>query len=39
MSEKQPEKRDITYKGTKIRMIADFSSEAVQAKKPIEWHL
>ena len=36
VTEEQPEKKDITYRGTKIRMIADFSSETIQAKKAIE---
>lgn len=35
VTEEQPEKKDITYRGTKI-MIADFSSETIQAKKAIE---
>ena len=30
------EKRQITYKGTPIRLIADFSTETLQARK--EWH-
>ena len=30
------EKRQITYKGTPIRLKADFSAEALQARK--EWH-
>lgn len=36
MSEKQPEKKDITYKGTQIRMIANFSSRAIQDKNLIK---
>ena len=36
MSEKQAEKKDITYRGIKIRMIADFPSERLQAKKAIQ---
>ena len=30
------EKRQITYKGTPIRLTADFSAEALQARR--EWH-
>ena len=30
------EKRQITYKGTPIRLTADFSAEALQASR--EWH-
>ena len=30
------EKRQITYKGTPIRLTADFSAETLQAKR--EWH-
>ena len=30
------EKRQITYKGTPIRLTADFSAETLQARK--EWH-
>ena len=30
------EKRQITYKGTPIRLIADFSAETLQARR--EWH-
>ena len=29
-------KRQITYKGTPIRLIADFSAETLQARR--EWH-
>ena len=30
------EKREITYKGTPIRLTADFSAETLQARR--EWH-
>ena len=30
------EKRQVTYKGTPIRLTADFSAEALQASR--EWH-
>ena len=30
------EKRQITYEGTPIRLIADFSAETLQARR--EWH-
>jgi len=30
------EKKQITYKGTPIRLSADFSAETLQAKR--EWH-
>ena len=30
------EKRQITYKGTPIRLAADFSAETLQARR--EWH-
>ena len=30
------EKRQITYKGTPLRLIADFSAETLQARR--EWH-
>ena len=30
------EKRQITYKGTPIMLTADFSAEAIQARR--EWH-
>ena len=30
------EKKQITYKGTPIRLLADFSAEALQASR--EWH-
>ena len=30
------EKRQITYKGTPIRLTADFSAETLQARR--EWH-
>ena len=30
------EKRQITYKGTPIKLTADFSAETLQARK--EWH-
>ena len=30
------EKRQITYKGTSIRLIVDFSAETLQARR--EWH-
>lgn len=33
-NEGQPEKKHITYRGPKIRMIADFSSKAITAKNP-----
>lgn len=36
MSEEQPEKKDITHRGTKIRVIADFPSKRLQAKKAIQ---
>ena len=30
------EKKQITYKGTLIRLLADFSAEPLQARR--EWH-
>ena len=30
------EKKQITYKGTRIRLLADFSTETLQARR--EWH-
>ena len=30
------EKKQITYKGTPIRLLADFSTETLQARR--EWH-
>ena len=30
------EKKHITYKGTPIRLLADFSAETLQARR--EWH-
>ena len=30
------EKKQITYKGTPMRLLADFSAETLQAKR--EWH-
>ena len=30
------EKKQVTYKGTPIRLLADFSAEALQARR--EWH-
>ena len=30
------EKKQITYKGTSIRLLADFSAETLQARR--EWH-
>ena len=30
------EKKQITYKGTPIRLLADFSAETLQARR--EWH-
>ena len=36
LSKAAREKRQITYKGTPIRLTADFSAEALQARR--EWH-
>ena len=36
VSEEQPEKKAIMYRGTKIRVLADFPSERLQAKKAIQ---